>query len=69
MIGTAAKIVFGLFVGAAMLVAVTIALCTDLFAPETRPALRRVRFVGKRRMGAQERKSGPAIRSLMEART
>ena len=36
MIGTAARIVFGLIVGAAMLVAVTIALCADLFAPETR---------------------------------
>ena len=65
MIGTAAKIVFGLFVGAAMLVAVTIALCTDLFAPETRPALRRVCSVGKRRTASD----GSAIRSLMEART
>jgi hypothetical protein len=35
MIGTAAKIVFGLIVGVAMLVAVTIALCADLLAPET----------------------------------
>ena len=59
MIGTAAKIVFGLIVGAAMLVAVTMALCADLFAAETRPALRRARSIGKR----------PAIRSLMEART
>ena len=57
MIGTTARVLFGLIVGAAVLVAVTIALCTDLFAPETRPALRRVRPTGKR----------PAIRSLMEA--
>lgn len=80
MIGTTAKIVFGLIVGAALLVAVTIALCADLFAPETRPALRRVRSPAKRQTEvrwtevqvarAQERRSDrPAIRSLMEART
>ena len=75
MIGTAAKIVFGLILGATLLVAVTFALCADLFAPETRPALRRVRSPGKRQTEvqvarAQERRSDrPAIRSLMEART
>jgi hypothetical protein len=59
MIGTTARILIGLIVGAAMLIAVTVALCTDLIAPETRPALRRARLTRKR----------PAIRSLMEART
>jgi hypothetical protein len=59
MIGTTARILFGLIVGAMALVAVTIALCTDLFAPETRPALRRASPKSKR----------PAIRSLMEAGT
>ena len=43
MIGTTARILLGLIVGAAMLIAVAIALCTDLFAPETRPSLRIVR--------------------------
>jgi len=56
--GTAARILIGLIVGAAMLFAVAIALCTDLFAPETRPTLRRPRLVRRR-----------PVRSLVEART
>ena len=56
--GTAARILIGLIVGAAMLFAVAIALCTDLFAPETRPTLRRPRFLRRR-----------PVRSLVEART
>ena len=55
--GTAAKIVIGLIVAAAMLVAVAVALCTDLFASETRPKLRRPRPIRRR-----------AVRSLVEAR-
>jgi hypothetical protein len=35
MIGTAAKILFGLIIGVAMLVAVTIALCADLLEART----------------------------------
>jgi hypothetical protein len=59
MIGTTARILIGLIVGAVLLIAVTVALCTDLFAPETRSALRGVRAMRKR----------PAVRSLMEAGT
>ena len=61
MIGATSKILLGVIVSAALLVALAVAMCIDLFAPETRPALRRPRRkVGRRR---------PAIRSLMEART
>ena len=59
MIGTTAKIALGTIVAAAMLIAVAIALCADLMAPETRPALRRPRSLRKRQ----------TIRPMMEART
>ena len=68
MIGTAARILLGLIAGAAMLIAVAIALCTDLFAPETRPSLRVVRPTLarlRRRPDLQSR----AGRPLMEAGT
>jgi hypothetical protein len=56
--GAVAKILIGMIVGAAMLVAVVVALCTDLLAPETRPTLRRPRLIKRR-----------TVRSLVEART
>ena len=43
MIGITARILVGLMIGAAMLIALTLALRTDLFAPETRPSVRGVR--------------------------
>jgi hypothetical protein len=57
MIGTTAKILFGMIVGTAMLIAITTALFADLFAPETRPVPRRARVMRKR----------PTVRSMMEA--
>jgi hypothetical protein len=68
MIGTAARILLGLIVGAAMLIAVVIALCADLFAPETRPSLRAMQPTLAR---VRRRPSSPsqAARSLMEAGT
>jgi hypothetical protein len=68
MIGTTARVLVGLMIGAAMLIALTIALCTDLFAPETRPSLRGVRP----KSGRAFRRStlgSQAPRSLMEAGT
>ena len=68
MITTTARILVGLLVGVATLVAVSIALCADLFAPETRPSLR-----GRRptlaRMLRGPTQPNRARRSLMEAST
>lgn len=61
MIGATAKIALGTLVAAALLIAVAIALCADLMAPETRPALRRSRTM--------RRRETQTARSLMEAGT
>ena len=66
--GTTVKIVIGLIAGILMLGAIAIALCTDLFSPETRPTLlqrQRVRRGGVRDAGVSRRAE---VRSLMEAR-
>jgi hypothetical protein len=68
MIGTATRILLGLIVGAAMLIAVVIALCTDLFAPETRPSLRAMQPTLARLQPRPSSRS-QAARSLMEAGT
>jgi hypothetical protein len=68
MIGTTVRILVGLMVGAAMLIAVAIALCADLFAPETRPSLRGAR-VPLVRMLRPPTQPNRARRSLMEAST
>jgi hypothetical protein len=74
MIGTTAKILLGMIVGAALLVAITLAICTDLFAPETRPALRGVRLRVARRPAIRSPREIPSQlvsrrQLLMEART
>jgi len=69
MIGTAARIVFGIIIGVAVSVAVVIALCVDLFATETRPTLRARSYV--RRMDGKPKAawSTARARSLSEAHT